>query len=81
MIRETDKRGHLETVAGRRRAGVKNADIAMVKFGKHEKIKTVRDLQFAEDGGKMVPQGLFANAQAFELFFCLRRRPGSRTRP
>lgn len=35
----------------------------MVELGKHEKIKAVCDLQFAENGRQMVPQGLFANIQ------------------
>lgn len=40
----------------------------MVEFGKHEKIKAVRDLQLAENGCQMIPQGLFANTQRVRDF-------------
>jgi hypothetical protein len=42
-------------VAGRRGTGFRNTEVAVVKFGKHEKIKAVGDLQLAENGSEMVP--------------------------
>ena len=48
---------------------VQNTEITVVKFGKHEKIKAVGDLQLAEDGSKMVPQGLFADTKLLRYFF------------
>lgn len=46
----------------------------MVEFGKHEKIKAVLDLQFAENGCQRVPQGLFANTQRTRDFLVRRAR-------
>ena len=56
-------------VAGRCGTGFKNTEVAVVKFGKHEKIKAVGDLQLAENGSEMVPQGLFADTQLLRYFF------------
>ena len=41
----------------------------MVKSGKHEKIKTVGDLEFTENGCQMVPQGLLTDAQLCRELF------------
>jgi hypothetical protein len=43
--------------------------LVMVKPGKHEKIKPVRDLEFAENGRQVIPQGLFTDAQLFRELF------------
>ena len=56
-------------VAGRFGPGFKSTKLAVVKFGKHEKIKAVGDLQLAEDGSEMVPQGLFADTKLLRYFF------------
>ena len=56
-------------VAGRFGSRFKSTKLTVVKFGKHEKIKAVGDLQLAEDGSKMVPQGLFADTKLLRYFF------------
>ena len=50
-------------VAGGFGPGFKSTKLTVVKLGKHKKIKAVSDLQLAEDGSKMVPQGLFADTK------------------
>ena len=42
---------------------MRQVDFLLVKFGKHEEIKTICDAQFAEDGCQVIPQGLFMDAQ------------------